>query len=121
MGGTDGGARRMGRWTAEQNLTGIHASFVYPGDVRRTLRNLPHMWSRYFDFGEVTLTHGADGEVTARIAGYDFVPRVHEQMLLGWIRGAVDMAGGEVTESEITAAPSRGARELVIRMRITNL
>ncbi len=121
MGGTDAGARRMGRWTAEQNLTGIHASFVYPGDVRRTLRSLPNMWSRYFDFGKVTIDHGVDGEVTIRVKDYDFAPPVHEQMLVGWTLGAVTMAGGEVKASEVTEAPSKGDRELVVRMRITNL
>lgn len=121
MGGTDAGARNMGRWTAEQNLTGIHASFVYPGDVRRTLRSLPNMWSRYFDFGEVEIEQGQDGEVTIRVIGYDFVPPVHEQMLVGWTLGAVTMAGGEVKAYETTEAPSKGDRELVVRMRITNL
>jgi serine/threonine protein kinase len=121
MGGTDAGARRMGRWTAEQNLSGIHASFVYPGDVRRTLRSLPHMWSRYFDFGEVSTEPGPDGEVTVRVTDYPFAPAVHEQMLLGWTTGAVEMAGGSVRDIELTSAPSRGDRELVLRLRVTNL
>ena len=120
MGGTDAGARRMGQWTAEQNLTGIHASFVYPGDVRRTVRSIPNMWSRYFDFGKVTAELGGDGEVTIRVGNYDFAPPVHEEMLVGWTLGAVEMAGGEVTAAEITEAPSRGDGELILRLRVTN-
>ncbi len=121
MGGTEAGARRMGRWTAETNLSGIHASFVYPGDVHRTLRSLPNMWSRYYDFGEVTTEPGPDDEITVRVTGYPFAKALHEEMLVGWTVGAVEMAGGSISALELTERPSEGDRDLVLRLRVTNL
>jgi hypothetical protein len=114
--GSDEAAVAMGRYSAEQSLGGVHASFIYEGDVERTFRSVPNMWTRYLDFGEVeTLVRG--DEVTLLIHGYEIIPRVHELMLEGWCQVIVELAGGEVVDSEISRAPSMGDDVYELRLR----
>jgi len=115
-GRTDGAAVWMGASAARELLTGVHASFLYEGDVPRTLRSLPNSWSRYFDFGTVEVEVEVDGLARARIEDYTFISPVHERMLIGWVEEAIRLAGGEVVESVLTAAPSLGDDELAIRV-----
>ncbi len=116
MGGTDGGAIRMGELAAEHMLTGVHAGFVHEGEVERSLHSLINAWTRYFDFGEVTVETPRPGEATVTLSGYANMSRVHELMLIGWTLSMVRLAKGEVTFHEVLRAPSRGDDTLVVRL-----
>lgn len=107
--GSDEAAIGMGREAARLNVgSGVHHSFVYEGSVRRTLRAVRNMWGRYVDFGKAEVVFVDPTHAKIEITGYEFAPRIHELMLIGWCEVLVELAGGEVRESELTRAPSKG-------------
>ncbi len=107
--GSDEVAIEMGRIAARQHLgRGVHQSFIYEGKVRRTLRAVRNMWTRYLDFGKAEVTFVEPDHAQLRVTGYEFMPRVHELILVGWCEVVVELAGGTVLGTEVTRAPSRG-------------
>ncbi len=116
--GSDDAAIEMGREAARLNVgDGVHHSFVYDNNVRRTLRAIRNMWTRYVDFGKAEVAFIDPTHAKIEITGYEFAPRVHELMLIGWCEVLVELAGGTVTKSSLERAPSMGDPIWELRLR----
>lgn len=118
MDGSDEAAVELGREAARLNVgaDGVHHSFVYEGSVRRTLRAVRNMWGRYVDFGKTDVTFLGPTHARLEVTGYEFAPRVHELILLGWCEVLVELAGGKVVASQIARRPSEGDPALELRI-----
>lgn len=108
MSGSVDNAVQMGEIAGQSLLSGVHASFVRKGDVLRTLKTLPRQWKRYFDFGDFHMEPIDDHSARMRLTGYDFMPEVHGQMIVGWVWASVRASGGEPGEHRIERAPYLG-------------
>jgi hypothetical protein len=116
MGGTDKVGHTMGEVGASAALQGVHRIFLKEGDPAATVRSIERIWSSYFDFGEVRVE--GENPVYIRVEGYGDMPRVHGQILVGWIRKAVELAGGDPHTVRIDNAPWLGADGLVIAVHL---
>lgn len=113
MGGTDEVAEQMGAVGAQTALQGVHRIFLREGDPQGTVGALERIWAGYFDFGAIQVDH-EDGHVRVRVQEYADIPRVHGHIMVGWVRKAVELAGGDPERVRLEQAPWLGAGSLVI-------
>jgi hypothetical protein len=105
--GSDEAACKMGDMAASEMLLGVHKSFLSAGDPARTLTALERVWGRYFDFGTLTV-HAETSGARVIISGYEDMPRVHGNLLIGWARTAVSLSGAELNVPVMRQAPWEG-------------
>lgn len=117
MGGSLGAAEMMGEFGAEAALSGVHKAFVRQGDPQGTARAIETIWPMYFDFGTCRAEQEGE-ELRIVVTGYPDMPRAHGHLLLGWIRKAVQLAGGASMSLAIERAPWEGDDEFVVAVRV---
>jgi hypothetical protein len=117
MGGTDDVAQMMGGVGAQATLEGVHRIFLREGDPEATVRSLERVWTNYFDFGEVHVERAGD-RLQVHVDGYADMPRLHGQILVGWIRKAMELAGGNPHTTELVQGPWSGSPRVTIRVEL---
>lgn len=117
MGGTDRAAQEMGAFGAQSALEGVHKIFLRQGDPVGTVKALERIWPGHFDFGALEVEEQA-GRMRVVLTGYPDIARVHGQLLVGWVRRAVELAGGDPDAVELEEAPWLGHGRFVLGMQL---
>jgi uncharacterized protein (TIGR02265 family) len=108
---------RLGEASAEQNLTGVHRSFLAPGDPHAFLRRTPQIYQAYYDTGR--REYEAVGEREAVLTTHDADTSSANDCatVVGWYRKALEMCGADRPQVVEEACRARG--DLVCRYRLT--
>jgi hypothetical protein len=115
MGGTVEVAETMGGVGAQSVLQGVHRIFLREGDPAGTVRAIQQIWANHFDFGEIQIEE--DGHCfRVRMTGYPDMPPIHGHIVVGWVRKAVELAGGDPKSVSLERAPWREGGDFVIRV-----
>jgi hypothetical protein len=104
----------MGKFSCEQNLTGIYRVFFRFGNLNFLLDRAAKAWRSQYDFGLMTVTRDPDNKQRAVLELAD-VPRPHRAIynaVWGWGIKAAELSGSEIIDfveefSEEPGAPMR--------------
>jgi hypothetical protein len=85
--------RRLGRASADKNLTSLHKSFLTPGDPHAFLAKAPQIYALYYDTGhrEYERTGERSGVITTTGAETFSMPDC--LTVIGWYERALEMCG----------------------------
>lgn len=110
---------KLGTGGAIKALKTYHKGFLKPGDPEATLLAMQHAWSRYFDFGTLTVTKESPKTMQFVVGGYSDVPIYHGVTIIGWHLAAAISAGSSHASAEILERPwVKGFGNLIYRIRI---
>lgn len=102
----------MGRFTAETNLgpNGVQRPYLKVGDPHFLLRNVPRMYAAQHAGGVRTYDAlDAKGVAIRTVEGEE--PNAEDCLTaVGWLKRAVELAGGKVVTVEETSCRARGAK-----------
>lgn len=93
---------RMGAHIAQEDLGGVYSIFLKLGSVDGTLRILARVWGRYFDEGRAALVDTQPRFYTFEVVDPTLHP-LHPHLIAGYVRRAVELAGGKSSTVEYTA------------------
>jgi len=105
--------RRLGRESAEKNLTGVHQALLKPGDPHAFLAGSPVIYKLYYDRGtrEYERVGPREAVLTTRDAPVSSVAECQTNM--GWHQRALELCGAadvRVTEEECLATGGKCCR-----------
>jgi hypothetical protein len=107
-GGDERVFERIGRISAEENLTGAQQQFLVPGDIHAFLRQTPEIYRFYYDNGH--RTYEKTGPTSAVLTTFDADTFSHADCLtiIGWHKRALEMCGAQDIKMTEEACRSRG-------------
>jgi len=105
--------RRLGRASADKNLTSLHRTFLTPGDPHAFLGKAQQIYGLYYDTGrrEYERTGEKSGVITTRDAETFSAPDC--LTVVGWYERALEMCGARrvaVVEDECRAQGGQACR-----------
>jgi uncharacterized protein (TIGR02265 family) len=108
---------RLGAASADANLTGVHKSFLTPGDPQAFLAKAPQVYKLYYDTGR--REYARTGPTEAVLTTYEAETFSGPDCLtvIGWHRRALEMCGA--TNVRITEEECRARGGAVCRYRIS--
>ena len=116
-GGDPGVFRRLGRASADTNLSTVHRTFISAGDPHAFLGRAQQIYALYYDTGrrEYERTGDRSGVLTTRDAETFSAPDC--QTVMGWYERALEMCGAKHPSLEEEECRARGGT--VCRYRVT--
>jgi uncharacterized protein (TIGR02265 family) len=108
---------RIGQASAQENLTGVHRSFLVPGDPQGFLAQTSMIYSFYYDQGRREYEKTGPREAVLTTYDAEVFSEADCATIIGWHRRALEMCGAtnpRVVEEECRA---RGAK--VCRYRVS--
>ncbi len=111
------GAWQLGRFSAENTLTGVYKVFVRIGSPGFMLERASKVFETFFRPGEVRLIERGRGLAVMRIQGMDEVSELWENRIGGFIEAAAEIAKAPERRVEVVTHGSAAGR--IIDYRLT--
>lgn len=107
----------MGRYDAEDALTGIYKLYVRMGSPNHLISRAGRIMAAYYDDTEIKVVQSDKNKVVMHIVRFDQPDEVIEYNIAGWIQRALEISGCKDVQISITKSLAR--KEAVSEFVIT--
>ena len=83
----------MGRVSAQENLTGVHKSFLVPGDPQAFMQKADFIYKYYYDIGHRTYEQKSDKSGVLTTYDAETFSEADCATVIGWYKEALRMCG----------------------------
>lgn len=119
LGSSEAQTLQVGILEGKQALKTWHSMYVMENDPIGSALAMRHSWRTYFNFGELKAEQTSPTQVTLRLSGYEDIPAVHGNMILGWAIAAAQLGGAPRATGEIIDRPWRThSRVMIYRVTV---
>lgn len=98
----------MGRFSAEEALTGIYKIYVKLGSPRHIIDRAGRVMSAYFSKSEIKLVSSTKNSLSMHIVKFDEPDEAIEYNIGGWIERALEISGVKNVKVDIDKSLARG-------------
>lgn len=108
FGGSDLGAREIGKFSAEQSLKGIYRTFARVASVGFIMERTASIFKTYYSPGRMEVISRDEHRLVFHILDTDESHPLFEQRICGWIKGALLICNNRDHKVEISKSTTRG-------------
>lgn len=108
FGGSELGAREIGRYSAEQSLRGIYKAFARVASVNFIMERTANIFKTYYTPGRMEVKSRDQHHLVFHILDIDDSDPLFEQRICGWINGALLICNNRDHQVRITRSAVRG-------------
>lgn len=100
--------RRMGRASCDYGLTTVYKIFFKVGSPEFIISRAAHVFSSYYDTGELRIVESGPGRAVAELAGFEGGAPQFCDRIFGWMQRTLELAGAKGLRSAHSACVHRG-------------
>jgi hypothetical protein len=117
-GGSEQGAREIGKFSAEKSLKGIYRAFARVASVNFILERTASIFKTYYTPGRMDVVSKNEHQVIFHMLDIDESDILFEHRICGWIIGALLICNNREHKVEITKSVTRGDQmtEIVVNL-----
>ena len=97
----------MGRFDAEDALTGIYKLYVRLGSPGHLISRAGRIMAAYYDDAEINIVASEKNRIVLHIVRFDEADEAIEYNMAGWIQRALEISGCKSVEIELTSSLAR--------------
>ncbi|MBN2484507.1 MAG: DUF2378 family protein [Bacteroidales bacterium] len=98
---------KMGRFSADEALSGIYRIYVKFGSPRHIIDRAGRVMAAYFSNAEIKVTSEMKNQLAMQILRFDEPDEAIEYNIAGWIEGALEISGCKNTQVNIRKSLAR--------------
>jgi len=107
----------MGRFSAEEALSGIYKLYVQLGSTKHIIDRASRVMSAYFSNSEIKVVAYTKNHLTVHITKFDEPDEAIEYNISGWIERALEISGCKKVSVQITKSLAR--KDAVTELQMT--
>lgn len=100
-------ARTMGRFSADEALTGVYKFFIKIGSPRFLIDRSTSMMKTYFQPCEIQVFYGTEKGCNMQITHFPEPDQIIEWNIAGWIERALEISGCKNTKAIVTKSMAK--------------
>jgi hypothetical protein len=112
-------AWELGRFSADQALSGIYKVFVLISTPQFILSRAAKVFQSYYKDSEIVIKEQSNTHVILQIKQFPYIHQIMEYRIAGWISGAIDKTGHKIIKVEVTKSMTKGEEQTEIHAEWT--